>query len=279
MSDTRTKRNKKNRERKQQKANSESQSRFELHSGRQWYTAADFDPWTGSSKRIAAPITTFFPSGGIVQNANPLPKPPPRFKKMKNKRIGPRRQTAVEHKFIDLAAANYNADTTGSVTLLNGVATGTDFTNRVGREFRMRELLIHGFLAKETAVQNEAYCRLLIVFDTQISSGSAPALTDLLTAADSISQLNMNNRRRFQVLVDKRFVLGGTNNTATQAIAEHPGTHVVDIRRGLNHPVVCSGTGATSASIMTGALWMFTVGHSTTSGIFELTTRVVFEDA
>lgn len=199
------------------------------------------------------------------------------------RQMGGYAQGAVkEKKYTDVAAADYVADTTGTVTLLNGIAQGDDNTNREGRQVTMTSVSVKGFLQPVDNITDPGYCRLIVVWDSATNGGAAPAITDLLAASTSLSHNNLNNRMRFKVLLDEQYAIGGTNNTATQSFAQSP--TVVTINRYLPLPKGCvttfSGTGATSASIQSGAIWMFTIGSRAagTGGAFSVATRVRFVD-
>lgn len=193
--------------------------------------------------------------------------------------IGFRKNTG-ELKTVDVDQANYVADTTGSVTLLNGVATGTDFTDRIGRKTIMKSLYIQGYVSAIDNTVSNNLSRLIVVYDNQ-SNGGAPAVLDVLKQATSISQINLNNRDRFKILVNKTFPIAAIDNTATQALAGSPTIHKVKIFKRLKHEVLFNGTGATIASIATGSLYLITIGNTAagTGGNFNLSTRVRFEDA
>lgn len=192
------------------------------------------------------------------------------------------RQGPIEQNYIDIAQASYVADTTGSVTLLNGVAQGDDNTNRHGRQATFKSISIKGLLQPvdtSTATQG-SYCRLLIVWDAA-PNGVAPVITDLLVASTACSHNNLNNRARFKILADEQYAIGGIDQTATQAVATSP--CVVAINRYVKLPNVVttySGTGATIASIQQGAIWMFTIGSIAASfgGQFNVAVRVRFTD-
>lgn len=190
--------------------------------------------------------------------------------------------SAKEHKFVDVTAAGYAADTTGSVTLLNGVAQGDDFNNRQGRQVTMTSISIKGMLQPVDASTNPTYCRLIVVWDNAQNSGSAPVITDLLAQSVSESHNNLNNRMRFKILMDEQYAIGGVSNTATQAYAGAPSVYTVN--RYLKLPQGCtttfSGTGATAGSIQSGAIWMFTIGDQAagSGGSFFVATRCRFVD-
>lgn len=189
---------------------------------------------------------------------------------------------AKEHKYVDVAAANYVADTTGTVTLLNGIAQGDDNTNREGRQVTVTSVSIKGMLTPVDKTTGACYCRLIVVWDSANNGGAAPAITDLLVAANSVSHNNLNNRMRFKVLMDEQYCVGGNQDTTTQAYAQSP--TVFTINRYMKLPPGCvttfSGTGATSASIQSGAIWMFTIGNQAADagGAYQVATRVRFVD-
>lgn len=186
-----------------------------------------------------------------------------------------RRTKFAEKKVVDVAPSSFAADTTGSVTLLNGVATGTDFNNRIGRKTVLRSLNIIGHLIPQDSAVANTLCRLIVVYDQQ-PNGAAPAITDVLDTADSRSQLNLNNRDRFKVLVNHMVAL--SDNAANQVGS--PSTSLVSIYRKINMETIFSGTGATAASIASGALFMITVGDNVAGAgyNFSVSTRVRFED-
>lgn len=189
-------------------------------------------------------------------------------------------KTAREQKYVDVAAAAYVADTTGTITLLNGVAQGDDNTQRQGRMFNMTALSVKGYLSPVDGSTTPSYCRLIVVYDSA-TNGAAPTMTDILQASTSLSHNNLNNRMRFKVLIDEQYAIGATVETATQSYAQSPSVHTIN--RYVPLPkveVVNNGTGATVASIQKGALWMVTIGSSAPNagGVFAVTTRVRYLD-
>lgn len=193
--------------------------------------------------------------------------------------FGPRR-TMQEKKAIDLAQADYGMDTTGSVTLLNGVATGTDFTDRIGRKIITRSVAVRGIIIPAAANIGGQKGRLIIVQDNQVN-GAAPAVTDVLKTANANAQLNLNNRDRFRVLVDREFVIGQLSNIATQSVAGSPTIGKCKVFKATRIETIFQGTTAAVASIASGAIWMVTIGtQAAGSGLtFSGTTRVRFIDS
>lgn len=187
-----------------------------------------------------------------------------------------------ELKSIDATPATISVNTTGSLTLLNGCAVGTDYTDRIGRKTMLKSINFRGFFqpADDNTVTN--YVRMMIVYDRQ-TNGAAPAVTDILQSASSLSNLNLNNRDRFLVLVDKEYVIGRVINTATQALAYSPNVHRCKGYRRLNLETQYGGTTSAIASIATGSLYMLAIGNIAAGGgtdaTLDITLRVRFLDA
>lgn len=174
-------------------------------------------------------------------------------------------RSAAERKVVDTAPAAYNANTTGSVTLINGVATGTDFTERIGRRINITAIQARGFCGQDTtgpAGVNDV--RVMIVEDMQ-SNGVIATIADIFTNATSTSFMNMNNRERFKVHWDRRVTLGPIDRTATTSYAGSPQTSQFNVYKRVNIPVVFEGTAATIGSISSGALYFVVLG-STAAG-------------
>lgn len=182
-----------------------------------------------------------------------------------------------ELKVIDTAQAQYACTTTGSVTLLNGVATGTDFTNRIGRKIIMKSVQIRGMVRPATSTPTSAVCRVIIGYDMQPNT-ALPAVTDVLLAATGDSMLNLNNRDRFKMLMDKQVTMGFYNTTASSSVADHT---VVNVKKyiKLNHDTIFDGTTAAIGDITSGSLFLLTVGTLASGWEILCTLRVRFEDA
>lgn len=154
---------------------------------------------------------------------------------------------------------------TASLELLNGLTQGTDSTTRIGRKVCMRS--IQGrwtFTLQNTAggvfpagvVGGQV--RLLIVYDKQ-SNGVAPVATDILQGGATtqlVSPINLNNRERFVVLIDK-FVTLDPNNMQSATIKFYK-----KMPRKAEDVIFNAGNAGTVGDIQTGsvyALWCTTV--------------------
>lgn len=192
---------------------------------------------------------------------------------------GPGQRVPQERKVIDVQAATSVCNTTGAVTLINGVATGTDFTQRIGRKIKMVSVQIRGWLVPDDNIVNPNMARIMVVYDSQ-PNGALAAVTDILLQADATSMMNLNNRDRFRVLLDEQLASGPRNDTASIAVADNVSLSVNRYVK-CNWDVVFDGTAATIGSIQTGALLLVTVGMQAAGNANTLTysTRVRFIDA
>lgn len=193
---------------------------------------------------------------------------------MKVQRVVPDRM--AERKYVDtILAMTVTGSTTG--VLLNGVAEGSDNTNRIGRKTLIKSVSIKGqFAISQTDLGSVAFpengdtVKVAIVLDTQ-PNGALAAITDVWTTGGPFAHRNLDNIERFQVLQEDIYSVGltGPNAVAHQRYSK------VDI------PVRYTGTAAAIANITTGSLIMFVLdnnGSGANQGIFNGITRVVFTD-
>jgi len=178
--------------------------------------------------------------------------------------------------------------------LLNGIAQGTDYNQRIGRTIQMRSIQINvsmtadsftgqiapptgGFVgAVETLrlVRREQSfsCRLMLIYDRQ-SNGGQPVIADVLNGSvfgqtflplgnyTSIGpQLttkafnNLNNKDRFMIIMDKKVTLTSMGGMA--------GTFTKKFRRIMLETQFTNNVG-TVPSIQTGAMWLLVFGEQT----------------
>lgn len=184
-----------------------------------------------------------------------------------------------ELKYVDTASATYVGDTTGTVTLINGVAVGDDNTTRDGRQITLKSVQVRGSFQNVDATSGASMCRLLLVWDNA-ANGSLATITQILSASTSNSFPNVDNSNRFTILSDTQYVVGPYVNTATQAIAPSPGVAAVNIYKKLNSITQYSSTTSDIASIQNGALLMVTIGDQAVGGggLFFMAARCRFTD-
>jgi hypothetical protein len=184
---------------------------------------------------------------------------------------------ALEFHFVDVYSAAYAMNTTGAVTLLNGIAEGNDNNTRLGRKAFMRDVSISGVTRPTVGSGLSQQHRILLVWDNA-AAGALPAITDILSTSTTTSYPNPDNVARFTILYDSTLVLGVDNAAsagADQTIKEFKATIA------LNSATQFNGTGATIASIQNGSLLMVTLGEKvagSTAGVATIQSRVTFTD-
>lgn len=182
--------------------------------------------------------------------------------------------------FVDVASADYQLDTTGTVTLLNTVPQGTSVNQRVGKKYNLKSLQGRGNLQNgSTANSNDV--AFMIVYDKR-PTGALPAVTDILTAATSQAMNNDANSGRFVIMKRWDEVLIG-NLTAAANYTEAAVKSCDWFLPLKNMPTVCkaAGTGAIG-DIEQGALYLVTVGQvaaGTAAAVLRSTFRLRFQDA
>lgn len=211
-----------------------------------------------------------------------------RSKSMKSSRAAGR----GEKKVIDINTTSYAIENTGTqLQLLNGVAPGTNDNNRIGRRISLKSLQIHGLIGITDSTTSAASCaRMIIVYDKQ-PNAAAPTFANIIqsqniagtTASDIYAMVNLDNRDRFEIIRDKWFNFGFVDNTATQAVATSPSSHVINefIKLGNRETTFNAGTAGTIADITSGSLYCFLIGAAVnSSGVTgQLAFRVRFMDA
>lgn len=115
-------------------------------------------------------------------------------------------------------------NSTGSIIPLNLISAGSSFFNRIGRKVEMKSLLLEINLNPVSAVRNcgADTLRILVVYDRQ-TNGATPAITDILQDTEQngtnttapTSNINLNNRDRFQIIRDIRIMIPAMTTAAT----------------------------------------------------------------
>lgn len=140
-----------------------------------------------------------------------------------------RSATSVEKKAVDFYNLGLLLSSTGSINCLNLIATGSSFYNRIGRQVKMKSIRLTGYFRSQTEFSDLTACRIAIVYDSQ-TNGVAPTFADVwqdynsngATNISPVSGLNLNNRDRFRILCDEKFMLPKTNLQSTGDIGTVP---------------------------------------------------------
>jgi len=172
---------------------------------------------------------------------------------------------------------------TWSVNLINGVTQGTDFNSRIGRQMQNKSILFNGnifpVITPSTSATQGLMFRVVIIYDTQPNSGSLPAGTDIFVANDPHSPMNLNNRDRFKVLVDKKGQLGSYLTSAGGTIISGaPQNAWWSKYKKCNLETVFSGTTNAIGSMATGSIYICYIGDFVGISLIDYYTRVRFTD-
>lgn len=168
----------------------------------------------------------------------------------------------IEKKYFDVTATGKEMSTSISVVDLNKTAQGDDDINRDGRKITMQSILFRATLKTKVTTGVPQTVRIIIVYDKQ-SNGTALAGTDVLEAGNLYSPLNMDNNKRFVILMDKLVDLGAGTGLANGNGGGAPSMTSIKFYKKL--PNLEATYGATGAAVpLSGAIEMFTVGSEAT---------------
>lgn len=200
----------------------------------------------------------------------------------------------AEQKFVDRQTSGF-VTTAGTVTLLNGIGTGTDQFNRIGKSVYMRTLTLTSTLLNAITATSEPahFIRLLLVQDNSPNGAGAPVIADFLREINNVgtatttalSMQNTNNRKRFKFIVDKLITIPPWNlgNTNAGNSATLPADMNFKRTIKLNKRMQFSGTATGIADIQTNALYWVTITDlakvpGTEPYVNVLQTRIEFVD-
>lgn len=172
-----------------------------------------------------------------------------------------------ELKVKDLNLSIEAINTTGTFTLLNGLQQGSDFTNRVGRKVMWKSLYVRFLVQHDrtsagagAGVSPNSSVRIIIIHDMQ-TNGATPTVAALLNSANTTAPLNLDNRDRFKVLMDKFYAMPGVSKTATDINSAGNTAFTIKKYRKINFETIFnSGTSGAVADINSGAVWLFIIG-------------------
>lgn len=184
-----------------------------------------------------------------------------------------------ELKVVDVTAAGAVA-AAGTVTLLNGISQGTDYNNRIGRKVIIKSLLFNLDLQPNAtaSIPIGDFVRVLVVYDCQTNS-AAPVVSDILQGGTYNSPMNLTNRDRFKVLIDKRVSVGGVTYTAGAITSGMFMPRTIHVFKKMSMEMIFSGTGATVGSISTGGIFLILLDEIGAIVNSNLYSRIRYQDA
>lgn len=186
----------------------------------------------------------------------------------------------------------------GQVTIINGLQPGGFYYNRIGKKIRMVGVRLKGEIypnqTNTSAFNNHTEFRMCIVYDKQ-TNGANPTYTNIFqdralstTQINVASNVNIDNRERFIVIMDKRLQLppiGITGSLTTQQQLNYSLNGIIDeymkisLETGYN-----AGNAGSVADVTSGGLFLVlnadagATGSTNHAFTFQWNTRVYFRD-
>lgn len=185
------------------------------------------------------------------------------------------------------------------ITYLTDLGTGPGAYQRIGRKINLKSVQVRGVFDLQTnaAALGPVYYRMLIVYDKQ-ANGSAFLPTDFFGSQDKLGTvvnstdlqfilpMNLDNRDRYEIIMDKLGTVSVTVNTngistANTVIPSQDSDLIVEEFRKLKRRDVAFKTdsvGPAGSSIQSGSLVFFIVPSATNSLSFRGSIRLRYYD-
>jgi len=181
-----------------------------------------------------------------------------------------------ELKYLDTNNASYASGTTGSITLINGVAAGSTAITREGRQAFWKSVNVSGWVAPVDATVIGSRNDVYVIWDKQ-PGAAVPAMTDFFVEAKAGSPMNLNYRERFVIIAHKTYTIGGLTAGAP---AVTPTVHAVSINVRLNLRTTFKGDANAIGDIATGAMYLVTLGSEADAdgALFKVAVRLRFAE-
>jgi len=177
-----------------------------------------------------------------------------------------------EFKAVDVLT-NIAVNIASSVTLLNGMTSGSGINQHVGREVTLRSIQFNYTTMVNAATGVDQLHRILLVYDRQ-TNASALTAAQVLAAVDPHSPRNLENRKRFKILYDRTHALNASGEPGSFATRR--------FYRRLRHPVTFNaGVAGTVADIVTGSLYLVAIGSEAAgapAGFVTFSSRIRYTD-
>lgn len=234
---------------------------------------------------------TSLKSSAIVAKKKPTPRSPKNWTSYRKSKSDHNLLMALkknmlqhEQKFVDtnLTAAIYALAGTATITLLNGLVQGVDENARIGRQINLKSIFLRGNVSVAQTTTGQGALRTIILIDQEVpqvgGSGVVMSITDYLTADGLAFPANLNNRKRFKVLMDEVVPISGVASVGTG----NPTSYQPYFYKKLDYTSEFgSGGGAgTIADFTKNAVYLITyaINLATTAPIVNMYARVRFTD-
>jgi len=202
-----------------------------------------------------------------------------RFKKQRTNRISSfsQRGPHKDRQWLDTPSSSSQTFTSaGAGNLLNGTVVGTDYYHRRGHNITITSIHLRGHIAP-LATNTSDRIAYAIVFDRQ-ANGTAPVWGDVFQNTDSggsvstttLAQNNIQNSDRFLVLRHETLLMPSL--TVAVGVETNVGYHdpmqktSIDFFKKLSLPVRYDGDTGAIADIVSGSIYLLTIGSTATAG-------------
>lgn len=165
----------------------------------------------------------------------------------------PRNWTSAEWKYSDVLV-NHDVNTATALTLLNGLVPGTGATQRIGQKIVIKSIEIRVRVQVDPNGGVRQLVRWMVVMDRQ-ANGAAPTLAQILNVNTPYGLRNLENRKRFKIILDNVKYLAPLNQ-------EGDGCYY-HVYFKFRKPLIVeynAGNAGTVADIVSNSLYMFSVG-------------------
>lgn len=150
----------------------------------------------------------------------------------------------------------------GTLYLLNGTTQGDGINQREGRQIYVQSVQCNLRAEWNTAASPSPATYRIILFVDKQSNGAAPAVADLLDTSTALScdaLRNLNNRKRFKILLDRRYAITPTGASNTSIVDDFYLKKFITTQYN-------AGTAGTIADISSNSIYMLTVSDEAVNG-------------
>ncbi|AYP28695.1 MAG: coat protein [Circoviridae sp.] len=113
------------------------------------------------------------------------------------------------------STGNTTTSSTGTVTLLNGMAQNDTSSGRTGNSILMRNIFLRLGFQQHPSATSTTY-RVMLVLDTQQVGDTSPAISDILETVNVYAPLATANTGRFKIMKNWFFNTNNASNTFKQ---------------------------------------------------------------
>lgn len=166
-----------------------------------------------------------------------------------------------EWKYLD-TTLTLDMNTTATMTLLNGLAPGSAANQRIGMKVDIKSVELRLRMTTTPVTGVDQYVRAILVLDRQPNGAVIAAVTDLLLAQSISAPRSLANRKRFKILWDKSYAMGGNLNAAGTP-STLPNMRLAKLYMKMRRPIRTeynAGNAGTVADIATNSLYLVVFG-------------------